>query len=244
MDELDLRAAMRAAPDAAGPRLAYAAWLRSRGDARGELIVLDEAERAGSTMTIEALDRLLALAAAHGFPRLPDDPCADVFRWAGGGAYPVQYSLDHGHHRYYLRWRYDFSIDVDDITVLETPLDTLTTNEWTFCETTVILAIVSAAIRNAAPLSGLVFPDEAGIRAHPRFHPGRSPLYGFPDGLYNPALQLELRDHPRWHQLWRRRQLLAGIPPVPSVRQFGCRCGVAGLTCGVVGCDLGDARRA
>lgn len=243
MDELEHLAAMRAAPDEAGPRLAYADWLRSRGDARGELIALDEAERAGSPMTIAALDRLLELAAEHGFPKLPDDPCADIFRWTGGGSYPIQYRLDHGRHRYYLRWRYYFSIDVDDTTVLETDLDTLTTNEWTFCETTVILAIVSAAIRDSAPLSALVFPDEGGIRAHPRFHPGRAPLYCFPHGLYDPELRLELRDHPRWHQLWRRRQLLAGGTPLAALREFRCRCGIAGMSCGVDGCDLGDAPR-
>lgn len=203
-----------------------------------ELIALDERERAGSALTIDELDRLLELAAEHGFPKLPDDPCAGIFRWEGGGSFPTQYFLEHDQRRYYLRWRYGFSIDVDDTTVFDGDLDTLTTNEWTFRETNVILAIVSAAIRSGEPLSELVFPDQAGIRAHPSFHPGRSPLYLFPDGLYDPARRLELRDYPRWHRLWERRRRLAGVEPGPPLRELRCRCGVEGLSCGVEGCDL------
>jgi uncharacterized protein (TIGR02996 family) len=237
MDDADLFAAMRAAPDDAGPRLVYADWLLSRGDARGELIVLGELERAGSLATLPQLDRLLELASEHGFPRLPDDPCAEIFPFTGGGAYPTQYDLDHGGHNYYLRWRYGFSIDVDDETVLEGDLDTLTTNEWTFRETTVILSIVSAAIRSGQPLSELVFPDQAGFRAHPRYHVGRAPFYSFPDGLYPPGRLLEPRDFGRWYRLWERRQRLAGVPSEPPRRVWRCACGVEGLTCGVQECE-------
>jgi len=84
-----------------------------------------------------------------------------------------------------------------------------------------------------------VFPDQAGITAHPRVHPGRAPLYSFPDGRFDPDFRLELRDHRRWYRLWERRQLLVGIAPTPRVRAYRCRCGVPDMSCGVDGCDLG-----
>lgn len=237
MDEADFLTEMRAAPGDAGPRLVYADWLLARGDARGELIILDELEHAGELTTLAQLDRLLALVSEHGFPKLPDDPCAGILCFTGGGSYPVQYDLDHGGHSYYLRWRYGFSIDVDNVTVLEGDLDTLTTNEWTFRETTAILAIVSAAIVSGQPLATLVFPDQAGFQAHPHFQLGRAPHYSFPDGLYDQRRVLEVRDFGRWHLLWKRRLHLAGIPPAAPKRVLRCDCDVLGLTCGVPGCD-------
>lgn len=93
---------------------------------------------------------------------VPDDPCAQILPFTGGGSYPTQYDVDREGHHYYLRWRYGFSIDVDDEDLLECDLDTATTNEWTFRETTMILAIVSEAIREGRSLATLVFPDQAG----------------------------------------------------------------------------------
>jgi hypothetical protein len=78
---------------------------------------------------LSQLDRLLELASEHGFPKVPDDPCAGIFRWEGGGSYPTQYFHEHEQ------------------------------------------SIVSAAIRNGQPLAALVFPDQAGIQAHPTFAP-------------------------------------------------------------------------
>jgi uncharacterized protein (TIGR02996 family) len=234
MREAELLAAMRAAPGDEGPIHVYADWLLSRGDPRGELIMLDQRERAGSTMTLAELDRLLELASEHGFPWLPDDPCAGIFRFDGGGAFPTQYFLEHGGHHYYLRHRYGFSIHVDHVTVFEDTLATRSSNEWTFCETNVILAIVSAAITSGQPLSELEFPDD--LEAHPRFHPGRSPLYSFPHGLYPAHRMLELRDVPRWYQLWDRRQRLVGVEPRPRTQRC-CGCGVEGLRCDVPGCE-------
>lgn len=237
IDEGTLLASMRAAPADDAPRLVYADWLLAQGDARGELIVLDHLDRTGTLRSLEQLARLLELASIHGFPRLPDDPCADVFRFTGGSSHPTQYWLTHEGHRYYLRWRYDFSIEVDDVDVLESySLDTLQPNDWTFRETNVVLAIVSDAIRTGAPLSELVFPDQAGFRAHPRFHPGRAPLYGFPEE-YGTDRRLELRDHPRWHRLYARKQQLAGVAPPPR-REQRCECGVEGMSCGVIGCHI------
>lgn len=102
-------------------------------------------------MALDELDRLLELAARYGFPKLPDDSCAGIFQWEGGGRYPVQYTLEHQGHRYYIRYRSGFSIDVDEEDVFEGRLDTMTTNEWTFRETNVILSLLSAAISRSEP---------------------------------------------------------------------------------------------
>ena len=243
-EEAELLELMRAAPDDEGPRLVYADWLLARGDARGELIVLDQRERAGQLAgpgALAELERLLVLAAEHGFPRLPDDPCAGILPFTGGGSFPVQYDVDHAGHSYYLRWRYGFSIDVDDVTVLDGDLDTLTTNEWTFRETTVILAIVSDAILRGAPLSELAFPSAADFPRHPRYHVGRAPAYCFPEALSaiapgSAGWTLEVRDFGRWHALWDRWQALRGLAR-PALTRRGCACGIEGLSCGVSECD-------
>jgi uncharacterized protein (TIGR02996 family) len=232
---------MRAAPDDDGPKLVYADWLLARGDVRGELIVLDQRDRAGLLAGIDELERLLWLAAEHGFPRLPDDPCARILPFQGGGSFPVQYDVDHEGRHYYLRWRYGFSIDVDYETVLETDLDTLTTNQWTFRETTVILAIISGAIRRGAPLSALVFPSGDALPRHPRYHLGRAPAYVLPDEVRASApgsdrWTLQVRDFARWYALWDWRQRLRGIAQ-PSFTRSSCACGVDGLSCGVAACE-------
>jgi len=232
---------MRAAPDDDGPKLVYADWLLERGDPRGELIVLDHRERAGLLTAASELERLLALAAGHGFPHLPDDPCARILPFRGGGSYPVQYELDHEGHNYYLRWRYGFSIDVDHETVLEGDLETLTSNQWTLRETTVILAIVSDAILRGAPLSELTFPSRDDLPRHPSYRVGRAPHYGLPEALMRDLgrgpddWRLEARDFGRWHTLWGHLERLRGRAPLLSDRP-GCTCGVAGLSCGVAEC--------
>jgi uncharacterized protein (TIGR02996 family) len=230
-----LLAQMRAAPDDEALRLVYADALLERGDPRGELVLLDSRDRLGALATPAEMERLLHLSAEHGFPRLPDDPDAHILDFEGGGAYPVQYTAYHGGHSYYLRWRYGFSIDVDDEGAFEGDLD-LSTNEWTFRETNVILSIVSAAIHAGMPLSELTFPDEAGIRSHADYRVGRCPPYGFPAPFELPEgasvrRTLALRDFARWHALHRRWQRALGVhapepPPGP-----GCACGVAGLRC-------------
>jgi uncharacterized protein (TIGR02996 family) len=242
-DEAELLELMRATPDDEGPKLVYADWLLARGDVRGELLILEHHDRMGTLTGADPLERLLELAAEHGFPRLPDDPCAGILPFYGGGSFPVQYHLDdHEGHSYYLRWRDGFSIDVDDETVLEGDLETTTTNEWTFPETTVILAIVSDAIRRGAPLSALTFPAADEYPKHPRYHLGRAPAYTFPEAFlhergraWNEWL-LEVRDFERWYALWDRRQRLRGIEPPPTQR-LRCACGVEGLTCKISECE-------
>lgn len=233
MREADLLDAMRAAPGDEGPLYVYADWLLSRGDPRGEVIMLDQRERAGEALTLPELDRLLELAATHGFPWLPDDPCAGIFRFEGYGPMPMQFWLDHGGHNYFLHARYNFTIYVDHVLVFEDSLATRWSGDWTFRETNVILAVVSAAITSGQPLSEIEFPDD--LEAHPRYHPGRSPLQGFPGP--GPHRPLELRDYPRCHALWDQRQRLAGIEPRPFTPRR-CACGVEGLSCRVEGCDI------
>jgi uncharacterized protein (TIGR02996 family) len=171
VSERELLAAMRAAPDDPAPRLIYADHLLAHGDLRGELIILDELDRAGAAMSVDQLDRLLELASIHGFPKVPDDPCATIFGWTGGGSHPTQYEYEGGGHYYYLRWRYDFSIDVDNVTVFEEEIATLTTNEWTFRETTVILSIVSDAIAPAVHSPSSRFPTSAASASIRDFTP-------------------------------------------------------------------------
>ena len=240
-EEAELLELMRAAPDDEGPRLVFADWLLGRGDARGELIVLDQRDRAGRLRGIDEIERLLVLAAEHGFPQLPDDPCARILPFTGGGSFPVQYDVDHGGHNYYLRWRYGFSIDVDHETVLDGDLDTLTTNEWTLRETTVILAIVSDAILRGAPLSELTFPSADDFPRHPRYHVGPAPAYGFPEEFHAAShgtarWTLQARDFERWYALWDRRQALRGLPP-PTFRRVRCACGAGRLSCNVNECE-------
>lgn len=230
-----LLAQIRAAPGDGELRLVYADALLERGDPRGELVLLDTRDHLGALATPAEMERLLHLSAEHGFPRLPDDPDAHILEFDGGGSFPVQYWCEHAGHRYYLRWRYGFSIDVDDVDVLETDLD-LDTNEWTFRETNVVLSIVSAAIHAGTPLSDLTFPDEAGIRSHADYRVGRCPPYGLPAPFELPEgatwkRTLACRDFARWHALHRRWQRTLGVdaPEPPPERQ--CACGVAGLVC-------------
>lgn len=241
---VELLDAMRAAPEDARCRVAYAEWLSAQGDVRGEILGLQERWSAGEALGLAEVERFMALTAEHGFVYVPDDPCAGILPFTGGGSYPTQYDVDHEGHHYYLRWRYGFSIDVDDVDVLECDLDTLTTNEWTFRETNVILAIVSEAIREGRPLSTLTFPDQAGFRAHPRYHAGRCPHFVFPEsfmnerGLVHWAWAIEVRDWPRWYALWNRRCELLGVESSYAIGEAGCRCGVLGMSCRIDGCHI------
>jgi hypothetical protein len=211
---------------------------------QAELLALEQRELDPGLTELDEIERLLELSARLGFVRPADDPCARILPFEGGGSYPVQYTLDHAGHHYYLRWRYGFSIDVDNEGVLEGDLETTTTNEWTFRETTVILAIVSDAILRGAPLSELEFPDSpAAYAQHPHYHLGRAPLFCFPDdfvALHGTAAKswcLELRDFGRWYALWNRRQQRCGVDITRHLQAPSCACGVPHLTCGVGECQ-------
>lgn len=71
---------------------------------------------------VAELERLLVRTAHGGFVRVPDDPCAQILPFTGGGSHPTQSDVDFGGHHYDLRWRYGFSIELDDETVLECDL--------------------------------------------------------------------------------------------------------------------------
>ena len=120
----------------------------------------------------------------------------------------------------------------------------MTTNEWTFRETTVILSIVSEAIREGRPLSTLTFPDQAGFRAHPHYHAGPCPSFVFPEsfmserGLVHWAWSIAVRDWSRWYALWNRCCELLGVESLYAKRDVGCGCGVPGMSCRIDGCDI------
>jgi uncharacterized protein (TIGR02996 family) len=210
-----LLARIREAPDQRGARLVYADWLSAQGDPRGELIVLDEREREAGLDEPGSLERLLRLAAEHGFPLLPEDPDERLLPWWGGGSYPVQYDVDHGGRHYYLRYRGGyFSIDVDDVEVAAPELHVVGDGDWTDTETNMILTIVSDAIVSGAPLDRLVFPARMEMHRHPGYRLGRFPQYVLPEELLAAhgvdwrSWLLRARDRDRWYRLWKRLQHL------------------------------------
>jgi len=229
-------------PDTFGYREAYYEWLYALDTLPEDLLILDEREQNGELKQPDDIDRLLVLAATYGFPHPPDALDAHVLPWNGGGVYPVQYELRYREHDYYLRWRYGFSIDVDDATVWEGDLG-VRDNEWTFCETNVFLAIVSDAILEGTSLAALVFPREQDIRDHPCYSAGRCPTFGLDrdflleHGLPDKGLRLACRDFARWWGLLEKSRWLRGRGPDPGDHPPGCGCGIPRLSCGVKDCE-------
>ncbi len=210
----DLLAQIRDRPDDEAPRLVYADWLTAQGDPRGELILLDECERRtpGGLADRAMLERLLVLAAEHGFPRLPDDPDAAMLPFRGGGREPVEYRLIHQDHLCVLRYHWsELTIELDGVELVREEIAVEGLGAWTDEETHVILSEVSAAIRAGAPLDELALPaDLDAMHAHPCHRRGPWPAYGFPPELGAPAAwRLAARDRDRWYALWKRRGALA-----------------------------------
>ena len=215
----ELVAAVEATPGDPEPQLVLADCLQAAGDPRGELIALDHHERAtpGGLTDPAAIERLLLLAATHGFP-CAVDPDPDPLPFTGGGSFPVQYEVEHGGHRYYVRYRHhSLSLEIDDGAIdsgVDYPdgfpddLPLGSSGEWTDEEAQTILAILSDAIRAATPLPELLFPLE-----DPSFpvYPG-APLrcYALPEAFTAPRgigpweHGLAARDYHRWHRLWDR----------------------------------------
>jgi uncharacterized protein (TIGR02996 family) len=74
----ELLAAIEADPGDEAPQLVIADHLQAAGDPRGDLIVLDHAERRGLLTEPAAFEQLLLLAAEYSFPHAgPDAPPLD-----------------------------------------------------------------------------------------------------------------------------------------------------------------------
>jgi hypothetical protein len=194
-------------------RLVYADELLTRGDVRGEILVLESRVEVIDDYPgwRQAAERLLRLTARHGFPVVPDDPDASLLSFDGGGSYPVQYEVEHAGVRYYVRYR-GGNFSVDDVTdpndwrtLAEPELPAFSEGEWTDEETNVILHILSDAIR-AGTVEQLVFPDP--LDADPRHRRGLYPRYGVPwelkEGWMGDPCTLAARDRDRWMTLYHR----------------------------------------
>jgi hypothetical protein len=177
--------------------------LQSRGDPRGELVVLDAHDRAGETLDREALDRLLVLAAEHGFPPFDTDADLLVFRESNG------YVARIGERHIHVSQQPDNKVGLAEPGSAAFVRIDREDGPWSHEETNVILAIVLDAIRGNTPAADVRFPDRFAIRSHPRFRAGPFPTYAFPYGfrvpLMNADWRLRARDRDRWLALWERR---------------------------------------
>jgi len=213
----ELLGAIAADPDDPEPQLVIADWLLVRGDARGELIVLDHRDRAGLLTEHGAIEQLLLLAAEYTFPcaREPDE---STLPFEGGGGYPVQYELHHGGHHYYVRYRHrDLSVTIDDGAIdsgvaypeaYDSDFDFDSDGDWTDEETASTLAVLSDAIRAGTPFPELRFP--AMREPLPQYDGGSRRVYRLPEaftrtrGIARDRYGLAARDYYRWHALWDR----------------------------------------
>lgn len=213
-----LIAAIAAEPDDEAPQLVLADWLQSVGDARGELILLDHRDRStpGGLTEPEALERLLLLAAAYGFPHARDEPSVRL-PFEGGGAYPVQHEVTYDGHHYYVHYRHHMlSVTIGDGAIASGldhpegygPLELLDSGDWSAEEADVILSILSDAIREGTPLSALCFPYTAWPL--PQFPGTPHRVYALPTdyaaarGIARDRYGLAARDYHRWHAIWSR----------------------------------------
>src|SRR5688572_7638743 len=100
--------------------------------------------------------------------------------FTGGGSSPVQYELEHGGHRYYLRYKHSWlTIDVDDVEdVVSVALapDVADDGAWSDEETNVYLSLIGDAIR-ADRLASVELPAKAEVAAHPLYKKGPLPRY-------------------------------------------------------------------
>lgn len=223
--EDDLVAAIAADPDDVGAQLVTADWLLELGDARGELIILDHRERTtpGGMIDPALIDRLLLLAAQYGFP-CAHPPGPVMLSFSGGGSNPVRYAAYLAGRSYHIHYHYfRLSISIDTIGPMVgypvrfvRDLETAEPGAWTDEEKLVILTLLSEAIRADTPLPDLCFPysgvrlpvhEDAPLRAY------ALPVeFTAPRGLAAHQYGLAVRDHQRWHVLWRR--LREGSPRI------------------------------
>ena len=213
----ELIAVIHADPKDESSQLVIADYLQADGDPRGELIVLDHADRNAMLEGPEALDQLLLLAATYSFPRAtPDPPMLPYVRRRS----PDRYEIVHDSVRYTLdcagrgRWA-EYSLltipvpasadDYEHHHGLEIELGHA---EWTDEEERVVLTIVSDVIRAQTPLDNIQFPYQKLPLPHYAGSPFRCyqlppEFLGAHDLLRNER-GLAARDYHRWHAIWKR----------------------------------------
>ena len=184
--EADMLAALRANPHDDAARLVYADWLIERGDERGELLMLEHADRT-SELELASQLRLLKLAAAHGFAWFePELPPID---WDGGGAHPVQYEGSRHDSTYVVRYnRRNLSLSVQGITY-ELDHRIVEDGYWSDAETYTLLRLFGEAVQRGS-LDRLYLPSAWGMTAH--------------------ASHMVKRDHARWCERWDRYLVQTG----------------------------------
>jgi uncharacterized protein (TIGR02996 family) len=204
---LDLQAAIAAAPDDEAPRLVLADLLLSAEDPRGELLVLDtrEREEPEGLTDPDQLEHYLLLAAVYSFPNPHAEEPTLPFTQLGR----TRYSILWAGCTYEIRFS-DGQLEVfeDAERALSCRLQLASPAAWTADETTVILRIISDAIRAGSPLRSLRFPfmfdplpiyDGGPLRCY------RLPKdYTGPRGLAPGQLGLAARDYNRWMAIWMR----------------------------------------
>jgi hypothetical protein len=180
--------------------------LLAEGDPRGDLIVLDHAERRGLLTEPAAIEQLLVLAAEYSFPRAaPEDP---PFPWEQRA--PDHYVGNHGDARYAVR------LDDNDAWELEVdrPIDGGFVAELADLHSSVLderyLEILGDVIRADAPFDGLSLARDAV----PQYEGGplrcyRLPLeFLLPRGYLRNRFGLAARDYHRWHAIWQRLRVM------------------------------------
>jgi uncharacterized protein (TIGR02996 family) len=239
--EADLIAAVATDPEDEAAQLVLADWLQAHGDERGELILLDHRERAtpGGLAEPAAIDRLLVLAAAYGFPcarepapappphREDAEPREEYYVHIRGREYTVRCRQAGAHGSFAdddLRRRrgddVEFGPWLDVPGGLQLQLEGL--REWTEAQYPVVLAILGDAIREGTPVGDLYFPYDDGpydgppLPCYPdaphRVYPLPS-AFARPRGLGRDRHALTARDYHRWHALWERLQTWGNYKP-------------------------------
>jgi uncharacterized protein (TIGR02996 family) len=213
-DEAKLLAAIAADPEDESARLVYADWLIAHGDRRGELIVLDHLERTtpGGIVDRDQLVAFLRLSAELGFPHLPDrDADLLAFDQIGRGD---SYRVFHAGHRYTLKSKNGLSLQRDDERAIFSEHYELV-GPWSDRATTVVLAIVLAAIRDVTPFERVAFPDHVAIQTHADYRLGPLPMYfcaEIVEGFERDHL-LRARDHARWYAIYDRMMAALNSQP-------------------------------
>ena len=203
------------------PQLVVATALLEAGDPREELIALDHQDRNGAAMSPFALERLLTLAALHGFPDPTDAPPASL-PWQIRSTAPVDCEVTHEGTHYHqqtdescLAVRELESGSQEDVGYGD-ELDEGGQLPKTAGELAVVLGSIGDAILAGTPLATLWFPydrrEAAGDHVPRRCYDVPSELHRLLDIRGN-DLRLAARDWRRWFALWERL-----VPHLPRDR--------------------------